>query len=342
MFEFNEYPTDINMSGLNNLSTRLNYHGGRTAESRFQKDKLRSLKKALLYSYQSETAILSDGREFRCLINSDRTKADYDCKIISIPFEDICIGKIVDGVEKRYEPDSKTSEKIEKIGLKPGDVFKWKERDSYWITYLELGEDSYFRAEIYKCEEEIEINGKKYHVYIRGPVETTIQWNQKKDLTWNDINYSLIIYITKNEDTVDYFYRFKKIKISGKTWEVKTVDPYSADGIIEVCLGEWFENKIEEAAAFEQKEKDENKTKNDKECYIKGPSIVYPFDIKEYKIDGLKGGEWKIENNKKAIIKNVKNNCVIIEIVTGKSGKFNLTYETLDQSISLPIEIKSI
>jgi hypothetical protein len=37
-------------------------------------DKRRSLRKALLYSYQSNTAILSDGREFRCLINPDKNK----------------------------------------------------------------------------------------------------------------------------------------------------------------------------------------------------------------------------------------------------------------------------
>ena len=77
------------MSGLDNLRTRLNYQGGIKAESRFQKDKEKSLKKALIYSYQAETAILSDGREFRCLINTNKTKADYDAKIISIPYEDV-------------------------------------------------------------------------------------------------------------------------------------------------------------------------------------------------------------------------------------------------------------
>ena len=40
------------LKNLDNLSTRLNYRGGRTAESRFQTDKLQTLKKALLYSYQ--------------------------------------------------------------------------------------------------------------------------------------------------------------------------------------------------------------------------------------------------------------------------------------------------
>jgi hypothetical protein len=47
----------------------------------------------LLYSYQAATAILEDGREFRCLINPDKNKPAYDNKIISIPYKDICLNK---------------------------------------------------------------------------------------------------------------------------------------------------------------------------------------------------------------------------------------------------------
>ena len=72
------------MSGLEDLKIRLQYNGGHKQESRMQLDKLRTLKKALIYSYQAATAILEDGREFRCLINPDKNKLDYDDKIISI------------------------------------------------------------------------------------------------------------------------------------------------------------------------------------------------------------------------------------------------------------------
>jgi hypothetical protein len=64
------------MSLIDDMKIRLNYAGGAVAESRFQNDKLRTLKKALLYSYQAATAILEDGREFRCLINPDNLKGD--------------------------------------------------------------------------------------------------------------------------------------------------------------------------------------------------------------------------------------------------------------------------
>jgi hypothetical protein len=45
----------------------------------------------LLYSYQAATAILPNGREFRCLINPDKNKPAYDNKILSIPYKDICL-----------------------------------------------------------------------------------------------------------------------------------------------------------------------------------------------------------------------------------------------------------
>ena len=119
---------------VDTMKLRMNYNGGGRQQGRMIQDKLRSLKKALLYSYQAATAILSDGREFRCLMNPDKLKTDYEDKIISIPFEDICIGKVVDATDDdgnaiRVEtpapaPTQKTSKGLETIGLKVGDVFE--------------------------------------------------------------------------------------------------------------------------------------------------------------------------------------------------------------------------
>ena len=104
------------MSSLDNLKNRINYAGGPNQEKRMNNDKLRSLKKALLYSYQGQTAILNDGREFRCLINHDKLKEDYDDKIISIPYKDICLNS--------GQIHGKTSQGEEEIGMKVGDTFK--------------------------------------------------------------------------------------------------------------------------------------------------------------------------------------------------------------------------
>ena len=125
----------------------------------------------MLYSYQAATAILSNGQEFRCLINPDKNKPAYDNKILSIPYKDICLNVPKVG---------KTSEGEIDINIKPGDVFTWKETNTHWLVYLEyIEEDAYFRSEIRRCDQEVKINDNSYWVYIRGPVETSIEWTQK-------------------------------------------------------------------------------------------------------------------------------------------------------------------
>ncbi len=318
------------MSSLENLKSRLNYQGGNQGQ-RMKEDKLRALKKALLYSYQAETARLADGREFRCLINPDNLKPDYDNKILSIPYRDICLNKPKVG---------KTTEGEEETGIKPGDVFEWVEDNSFWIVYLRYPEETaYFRADIRKCESEVDINGKKYKIYIRGPVETTIQWNQKKGDEWNDINYSLIIYVTKNEETLAFFHRFQKVEIDGNMWEVKTVDPYHGDGVIEINLGEWYNNTIEK----DMQAKPQPEPEIDKDSiYIEGPKEVRVFDMDcIYTIKNAGGGTWSVDS-RKATISAQDPQTASLNIVSGKSGTFTLTYtRDGEPDITLPITIKS-
>jgi hypothetical protein len=177
---------------LENMKLRLQYQGGNQQE-RMNKDKLKSLKKALIYSYQAATAKLTDGREFRCLINRNKLSLDLDDKIISIPFEDICLNADRVGT---------TTEGQNEIGLKEGDVFEWKENGSHWIVFLRrLEETAYFRADIRRCRYEVTLdNGHKYWTYIRGPVEQQILWSQVSGNYFNKLNYTLIMYIPLNEE----------------------------------------------------------------------------------------------------------------------------------------------
>ena len=318
------------MLSLDILNKRLQYQGG-NQEGRFIKDKLKSLKKALLYSYQAETAVLADEREFRCLINPDKLKPEYDNKIISIPYRDICLNKDKIGITSKGE---------EEIGLKPGDVFCWKETKTYWLVYLQyLEENAYFRAELRRCKYEIEINDNKYRVYVRGPVETTMPWNQKKGIVWNDMNYSLAIYITKNEETLQFFHRFSKIKFNGKPWEVQAVNEFDADGIIEVYLDEDYQNSIEDA---EKGEIPEIEIPDKDSPHIEGNIFVKPYDIVEYKILNAENGTWSVSNDKAKIIEQ-NNSYVKIEIVTGKSGAFDLIYNRdNEENIVLSVKIESL
>ncbi|MBR3673893.1 MAG: hypothetical protein IKN65_06415 [Clostridia bacterium] len=83
---------------------------------------------------------------------------------------------------------------------------------------------------------------------MTGPNETTAMWNVKKDLVWNDLNYTKLLYITKDEDTLAFFQRFDRIIINGKPWEVQAYnESYSTSksagtdsGIIRVALKEAY------------------------------------------------------------------------------------------------------
>lgn len=352
------------MSGLDNLKTRLQYNGGNIQQSRMNLDKLRSLKKALLYSYQAATAILEDGRQFRCLINPDKLKNDYDDKIISIPFEDICLGRRVaienpetGEIEYIDEPAAikgKTSNSLETIGMKAGDVFTWKENNTSWIVYLQrMEETAYFRAEIRQCKYEIEINGKTYKIWARGPVKDSLIWNTRRTLgSWNDIDYTLNLYITKNEDTLAFFHRFMKIKFNGKPWEVQVVDSISTEGIIEVALKETYQNSIQEAVDEENKDieiKDAEEYEpipdiDEEELpRIEGDAVVYPYDEKEYIAVNMEDGEWEVSNSKKAVIIKKSATCVKLSIVTAYSGEVDLIYKrTSGEEVVFKITIQSL
>lgn len=321
------------MSGLENLNKRLNFRGG-SQEGRMQQRKLETLKKALIYSYQGATAKLSDGREFRCLINPDKLKENFDDKIISIPFKDICLNA---------EQIGKTSEGQVEIGMKAGDVFEWKETGTHWLVYLQrLEEDAYFRAEIRRCQYEIQVGEDTYKVYVRGPGGADISWYTKQTgISWNDLNYDAVMYITKDEKTIDAFQRFDIIEIAGKPWEIQMVDRLTTEGIITINLKEYYQNSIKEEA--EEKLQEIEGQKPNIESLIIGDKTVYPYDEKIYSITAeISGGKWYI-SNKKAVILEQNEQTVKLAIVWGKSGSFDILYkrEGFDD-IVLPIEIESL
>lgn len=321
------------------MKMRLQYNGGSNQEVRMNVDKLRSLKKALLYSYQAATAVLEDGREFRCLINPDKLKEDYDDKIISIPFRDVCLNQDRVGTTTQGEQE---------IGLKVGDVFEWKENGTHWITFLQhLEETAYFRASIRKCEYEIEIGGKKYWIYLKGPTEISALWNTKDSIpvSWNDLNYKIIMYAQNKEDIRNYFHRFDKIEINDRPWEVVAIDEVSTAGIITVALKETYRNtieKLEKAAAETNNGEDLDEDETEQTPHIEGSTIVYPYDHRHYKTVNAIGGQWVIKD-KRAFIEKCSETEVDIVIAAGRSGKFKLYYQRpIEDDLELEITIESL
>ena len=325
------------MSSLDNLKDRLSFQGGKIQEDRMINNKLKSLKKALLYSYQAATAILPDQREFRCLMNPDKNSLDYEDKIVSIPFKDICLNK---------DREGKTLEDEEEIGLKVGDVFTWKETNTKWLVYLRMIEEAaYFRAKARRCNCEVQINDTTYDAYIKGPDTSTLLWHTRRELgSWSDLNYDAEMYITKNEETEAFFHRFAKIEAKGRPWEVAAVDNISSDGVITLFLQETFKNTLRDAAEAEEAEKTAGMSQDTALPHIDGDAIVYPYDVKKYTIMNESDGEWYLENNNnKAIIFQQNSESAIVEFVTGRSGSVDLVYRKEGiEDIILSITIKPL
>lgn len=281
------------------MKKRLEYLGGDT-DGRNVKGKLKSMLAALRDSYQAEWITLNEYDEekkvrWRCLINPDKLKEDYDQKEISIQFES---------------------------NLKEGDVFLWDRTKTHWIVYLqEYNEEAYFRANIRRCDYQIDIGDNKYWVYMRGPMETTIQWRSKHNLNINELNYTAVMYITKNEETLSFFDRFKIIKWDGHNWIVNAVDRYSQKGIIEVVLNEHFDNEMEDNMIIPEIIEPDIGTP-----HIKGSQFVEPYaENLLYVVKNANNGTF-IVNSTKVKLNNVTESSCEISILTGKSHSFDLIY----------------
>ena len=293
------------------MFTRIQYAGG-VMDNRVDKSKLHSMQMALQNSYQAEWITLNDN-QYRCLINPDKLKEDYDQKVISIEHS---------------------------AGMKEGDVFYWDRTDTHWLVYLQQhSESAYFRAQIRRCNYEIEVNNHKYWVYLRGPVETALVWRQKHNIEFNDLNYSLLIYVTKNEETLDFFKRFQILKIDGHRWRVAATDIFSQGSIIEVYLEEFFDNSLED-----EQIKKEPIIFGEEEPYIDGPQFVEPYqtEIKYSLVNNLNATGAFLVSSKKVKIVNSDNNSCIINVVSGKAGEFKIIYrEEGKEDLELNVTIES-
>ena len=299
------------MRGLDMMKTRIGFLG-EGADERLVEGKLRSMHAALENSYQAEWVIFNKGtshkRKFKALINPDKLKDDYDKKIISIDFE---------------------------AGAKIGDVFYWERTNTYWmITLQHYEEEAYFRGSIQRCDYQLDINGHKYWIYLRGPVETTTQWRQKHKIEMNDLNYSLLMYIVKNEETLEFFSRHQIVNFNGHRWKVTATDKYSSNGYIQVYLDEYFDNEFEETSEIEEEVIIDNGVP-----YIDGPQNVTALDCSiVYQIKNISNGEFVVNSDKVKIVKTDMNTCVI-DITSGKSGSFDIIYK-VDGILQAAMKVK--
>ena len=406
-------------SSLDKMNKRLSVFGGEDQWTRMRQDKLRSLKKALLASYQraivqkydvkkdslansiiSIITLLQDNQElsdnqnnilskledqytslavitdkysaryiraleeivdsltsaapfFKALINHDKLKVDYEDKIISIPFK---------------EAPEDSEEQID-TDFHNGTVFKWvhgnKEEwtpDTYWIVYMQYSEETaYFRAEIRKADEQIQIiiiddegneNTVSYRGWMTGPNETTALWNTKRGVVWNDMNYTKLLYITKDEDTLAYFQRFDRIIINGKPWEVQAYNEnYStsktgdfSSGIIRVALKETytsadqFVKELKEAEAA-QVQAEVAYDAEHTQPRIDGPTAAHPYDILIYKAKNYQGiRDWFVSDTSLVKVLDYNENTLKLQVIAREANREGFQIGYGQDIIQIPIE----
>lgn len=336
------------------MRTRINYAGGRPQQNRMIKDKLNSLKKALLYSYQAGTMVIDNKDydkdsddpikqlpqlEFRCLMNPDKLTFNADQKMLSVPFEDICLNAPKIG---------KTIEGAVTVPVKAGENFIWKETNSRWLITLQyLEELAYFRADVRKCYPyPIEINGEKYWFSNVGENQQTLDWLRKNKEVLNELNYTRTLYFKRDKNTLDFFKRFKEIKIpniSGEleNWQVQAVAPNAIDDIIIVYVQEYFENPFEVISQEAQSEITEQHELNE-------DFITYAYGKIKYMTPYISGATWSVSNCKGGVIPHIDdavinedkiNTTVFISLTNAKTGSFDICY---NDKVVKHVVVKSI
>ena len=351
---------------------------------RLREDKLRSMKRALFNSYQSAVIQFDkddrvekedgtkEGFHFRCLINHDKLKVDYQDKILSIPFRQVPVeyeGKLEQEPENGRFVDTGTGgvfldeagnpvldekgEIITQYRVKPGDTFKWISGnegympDSYWIIFLQYSEQTaYFRGEIRKADDLIEIipigeDGSEgepeiYHGWTTGPNEDEAIWNVKRGVIWNDLYYSKILYITKDETTEAFFKRFDRVVVNGQTWEVQGYnDNYGSSsknvdgGMIRVALKETYTSTNEVIKEMEEKHQESV-------GQIFGPTTVQSYDSVTYYVT-TGSAQWVIPAAAPVKILSQSEQQIKLDIKEVKTAT-SFTIEYGEQSLTITVK----
>lgn len=300
------------------LNQRLQYQGG-NQEFRMIKDKYNTFLKTLMYSYQGcDVLKLGETKSHRALINPDKNKTDYDDKILSIDYA---------------------------YGFKAGDVFQWVGTNTYWLVYLqELTEDAYFRSEIRRCKYQIkwvdDRQIKSTWAYVRGPVETKVDFIQKAKISVDVPNWSLYIYVPQNEDTLKKFKRYDKFMLNGTTWEVQVVDSISQVGIIEIVALEYFTNQVHDDESINLTNafavipvteiEEEEVPIRDVTSEIEGETFIKPQVNYIYNCND-NAGSWSVKESKRPLLlTNNNDGSVTVQWQKMLSGQFTLIYTPLE------------
>ena len=283
-------------------------------------DRLRSLHRALLYSYQAAwiKKDSEDSEWVRALMNPDKVKFDYDEKIVSVEFQ--------------YD-------------FHPGDTFEWGHNTgSHWIILKpEQTELAYLRANVRRCKEltiKDAETGETYSQWcaIRGPVETKINSIQKAGIVADVPNLTLDIYMKDTPENRRKFKRYCNFEFDGYFWKVQAPDHVSTPGILEVVAEEDYDCKHSELIV---EAVDPNPIVNVNDNAIIGPTYVKPLQQVLYETkEPISDATWSIrlpaERNKEiddVLEYSIVDNRILVKWISMNSGSYILSCGDLEKTI---------
>ena len=320
------------VENANLMANELEVRGGYPQQERMVLDKRKALDHATKYSYQAARIRKVQDREdsfidpeknsplARALINPNKLKFDYDEKIVSVGFEH---------------------------GFKSGDIFEWARTNSYWIIILQdLDEIAYFKGEIRRCSYQIkwvDEDGEEHSTFcaVRGPVETKITEYNRHNIAFNDPNYSLDIYMPKNEYTMNRFKRYDKFYLTGADdpdrkicWRVEATDSISTPGILEVVAVEYFSNITEDdveaglVGTLIEEVPDPNPSTEHAVIFIAGETFIRPSKEYIYTLGIPSQQQWSVDKKYpvklEPFVDEQGNTCVKVKWTSSYSGEFEL------------------
>lgn len=321
------------MTNLEMMNRRLKWQGG-NQEQRMIKDKYKSMRQALVFSYQGADVRLAQAADecldlhaesaphtFRALINPNRLVEDYDNKILSIDYA---------------------------AGYQVGDIIEWVGTQTHWLVYLQqLTEDAYFRSEIRRCRYEIKFKDesgivRKTWAAIIGPTSASIDQIAKGNVIIDKPNYSLNILLPNNEYTRAAFDRYKEFILKGKAWQIQSVDSISTEGILGIYAEEHYidkedddvENEISDGLIVEPVDPTP-------ESGIEGETFIKPM-IAEIFVAPEEGGSWCTTEKMPVSISAIDNKSIELTWKKSTSGQFILQWSKDDITLQKVIVVESL
>lgn len=319
---------------LSLMKQRLGYYGGAQQQDRMVRDKLKSMLSAIKYSYQAaKFNKWEDDKTFKGLFNPITQTENYDTKRISVPFDS---------------------------GVKVGNILHWQNTNSYWIIFLQDKDElSYFRGQCRRCDYVVQWVDKnrilhKAPVSVIGPTNPQLgQMNIANSQI--DIPTGNIALLTQDNPIYrEYFTRYQKILLKGKTYKIEMIDNISMPGVIQINASEYYTERIQDGDGIRNSYNVQPLVEHHNSEYgINGPRMIKPYFEAEYQTF-VPNGYWVIQEveelpplqkNKfpaQIIDQDNTQKKIHLKWSSPKTGNFTLEYHTENKTYQFNIIVQSL